>query len=349
MELCEPVAVALPHQSESEKLHKCEWKNCNENHINAVNYSEKQNVQHNGGSNKAPLENANNTPWGFGIYGMTAKDKRKFGYSRPQWSYPGDEDYYLSAKKKNIQQRINSNKFKKTDLPSSIVQIIEDPSVSGNELIALSDHPVQPKVAKTLSTRNCFPYRDRFADWSETKRKKEGFPPIQKPYDYPCEAHHLLSKQFFGGALGGNFSDLNNNAELVGWNVDAPENGIMLPRFVVDIVCHGLPQHEGNHDATDYNESVGEILKHVQKYSRKLCRSNVEGGSPTTQKHLLNRLNRASLQTRKKIIEWHKGFLLRPDNLEARENSYLRINTLVLFDNIKRNYYPKVPVNKMAL
>lgn len=342
MQVGEPVTGTPSVKNDETKLFRCDWKNCKENHLAEVDYADKKNVKHNSGDNKGPLEDAKQTPWGIKSYGMLSKDQRKYGFMRPQWSYPDDEDYYLAAKKSNIQKRINSNKFKQSDLPPSIVQIILDPNVKGSDLIALAEHSVDPKVAKTLSTRNCFPYREQFADWSEKKRRSEGYPPIQKTYNYPCEAHHLLSKQFFGGELGGKFSDLNHNAELIGWNVDAPENGIMLPRFVVDIVCHGLPQHEGNHNATDYNESVAEILKYVQKYSLKLCKANIEGKTPTSQKRLIARLNRASRRVRKHIMQWHKGFLLRPDNLEARDAAYRRINVLLLFDEVDKGY-PLVP------
>jgi hypothetical protein len=331
------------------QTHKCDWHNCEENHLAAVDYADQVgDVKQSGGDNKDVCEDNHYTPWGIGAYGMKAKDQRKYGFNRPQWSYPGDEDYFLEAKKKNIVDKIQKNRFKQSDLPAEIVAIINDPTVGGEELIAIGDHQVKPQVARFLGTRNCVPYRDKYADWSEAKRRREGVPRIMTEYSYPCEAHHLLSKQFFGGQLGGDYTDLNENAKLVGYNVDGLENAIMLPRFVVDVVCHGLPQHEGNHNATDYNQSVGKILKTAQKWSLKRCQSNIQGGEPTSQRRLVARLHRASRVVRQHIMEWHRGYELRPDNRGAREDAYKRIKLMLLFDDIERGY-PNVPVGEVYL
>lgn len=334
------VGLAPGSDSDQEPV-ECDWKICAKTHTATVDYPKAAKLA---GDSKVLSNNLaaeKKTPWGMGRLAMIARDRKRF-LGRPQWSYPGDEDYFLSAKKSNIEKRIKEGKITASDLPPSILALMQDPTVKGGDLIALNEHPTPPKIAKHLNSKNCIPWRSTY---SNPTLLPDGTPRVMRPHDYPVEAHHLLSEQFFGGgAKAGDYPELNANAELVGYDVNCHENGINLPRFPVDVVCHGLPQHEGNHNATDYNRSVGKLLAAVQKWSLKQCKTCI-GGKPTSQMRLIQRLHRASGMTYEKITQWHKGFMLRTDNHQVREEAYRRIKTMLLFDQIQSGY-PPVPVSE---
>ncbi len=328
-QLNQPIASEAG-SDDSVKPVDCKWTQCKSNHQQSIAYPDNGVLD---GANDANLTSTDRYPWLIGEMGGLPRDRPRF-LGSPQWSFPAREHYLLDAKKKSITSRIASNKLSRTDLPAPILAIVDDPTVSGESLVSLGPLAGTDKVADVafeLNTRSCLPYEERFSDWGEKR--------IKKPPTYPCEAHHLLSKQFFGGEMGGGFEDLTANSKLIGYDVNCYTNGIFLPRFAVDIVCHGLPQHEGNHDATDYNKKIGNVLRTIQNKSRKFCQ-NDQLATMEPQKKLLTLLRTKALYVRRKVVEWKSGYELRPDNHERRKAAYDRIKLMLLFDGVDRGYPP---------
>jgi hypothetical protein len=325
----QPVAVVTTSDA-SQETFDCKWTQCKKNHQQSITYPDDGVLD---GANDTNLTNTDQLPWLIGVLGGLPRDRPRF-LGSPQWSFPAREHYLLDAKKKAITSRLAANKLNRADLPGEILAVVDNATISGEALVSLG--PLAPTanvadVAFELNTRSCLPYEAQFSDWGDKR--------IYTPPRYPCEAHHLLSKQFFGGEMGGGFEDLTANAKRIGYDVNCYTNGIYLPRFAVDIVCHGLPQHEGNHDATDYNKKVAKVLRTVQNMCRKYCQ-NDQLGTMEPQRKLLRDLEKRAALVRQKVVEWKSGYELRPDNHQRRKAAYDRIKIMLLFDGIDRGYPP---------
>jgi HNH/ENDO VII superfamily nuclease len=333
-QLNQPIAV-VTGSDDSEETHGCDWTQCKSNHKQAFTYPNDGVLD---GANDTNLANTDQFPWLIGTLAGLPRDRPRF-LGSPQWSFPQQEHYLLESKKKSITSRLAASTLNRADLPAEILAIVDNASISGETLVSLSPLAGTPKVADVafeLNTRSCLPYETQFADWGDKR--------IYRPPKYPCEAHHVLSKQFFGGEMGGGFEDLTANAKRIGYDVNCYTNGINLPRFAVDIVCHGLPQHEGNHDATDYNKKVSKVLRTIQNKSRKYCQRD-QLGTMEPQSKLLTDLERKAAFVRRKVMEWKPGYELRPDNHERRKAAYNRIKLMLLFDGVDRGY-PPVPASE---
>gem|GEM_PF-1707173 len=67
----------------------------------------------------------------------------------------------------------------------------------------------------------------------------------------PFQAHHIIPQSF-------RFVQIINQAAAAGWDIDGPDNGILLPE---DMARNGLPQHGGSH--ANYNAIVNNRLSNL--------------------------------------------------------------------------------------
>jgi len=129
---------------------------------------------------------------------------------------------------------------------------------------------------------------------------------------YRTQAHHLISVNLFDGV-----EKLAENAELVEYNVNDKENGIMLPRYTIDIVQHNLQRHCGSHVPL-YNENITMFLKDLQNKSISWCEKGL-------QEHVKISLNIFSAKIARNIKNWKKGWLLNHGSRDYQKDAYDRI------------------------
>lgn len=130
--------------------------------------------------------------------------------------------------------------------------------------------------------------------------------------EYRTQAHHLISVKLFDSV-----PNLAKNAELVKYNVNDKENGIMLPRYTIDIVQHNLQRHCGSH-APMYNENVSKFLKNLQDKSQTWCKKNL-------QEFVKRSLEMYSLRIKQNIQDWKNGWLLNHGSRDYQKEAYDRI------------------------
>jgi len=83
--------------------------------------------------------------------------------------------------------------------------------------------------------------------------------------EYRIQAHHLIPVDELQRT-----GTLKSNAILAGWDIDALENGMFLPRDKMDIAIHELQQHSGSH-CGKYTAPIRELLREIEKDSEKAC------------------------------------------------------------------------------
>ncbi|WP_299489904.1 AHH domain-containing protein [uncultured Shewanella sp.] len=141
---------------------------------------------------------------------------------------------------------------------------------------------------------------------------------MQHP-EYPTQKHHLISINLFTRV-----PKLKHNAELSGYDVNHPKNGICLPAFRFDIAQHGLQCHRGRHPTSLYNDKISVKLKILQNEFKKLCLKN---DNNKHSEQLIKELNILSSDIAKKIKNWK--YLLRTDAFADREFSKERMIKII--------------------
>lgn len=131
---------------------------------------------------------------------------------------------------------------------------------------------------------------------------------MKSPKKYVTQKHHIISVGLFK-----NFSNLSNNAELIGWNVNDKTNGICLPYFTGDIVRHDLQCHRGQHPAL-YNKNLSAMLRKLEKKCLKYCNNN--------QRELVSKLDMYSKRVEGHILNWTEGWFIRASAEKERALSY---------------------------
>lgn len=135
--------------------------------------------------------------------------------------------------------------------------------------------------------------------------------------EYHTQKHHLISINLFN-----NVAKLKSNATLVGYDVNAPANGICLPSYTLDIVRHDLQAHRGSHPNNLYNSKIQPLLEDLEQRSAKYCEPEKDGAYEF-QKKLLGDLDRLSRKVESRVRAW--DWLLRSDATAERTEAYARL------------------------
>lgn len=138
--------------------------------------------------------------------------------------------------------------------------------------------------------------------------------------EYHTQKHHLVSINLFK-----NVAKLKHNATLIGYDVNAPANGICLPSFTLDIVRHDLQAHRGSHPNNLYNSKIQPLLEDLEQRSAKYCEPE-KSGACEFQKRLLGDLDRLSRRVESRVRAW--DWLLRSDAVAERTSAYARLERL---------------------
>jgi hypothetical protein len=106
--------------------------------------------------------------------------------------------------------------------------------------------------------------------FKRTRLWKNGKPhPNQANYRF--QAHHLIPSTVLKGK-----STLKHNIELIGWDVDCNENGMILPWYAIDQPLNELPQHLGNHPAA-YYDPVQKVVDQIEEDYDGICYLDMTG------------------------------------------------------------------------
>ena len=137
---------------------------------------------------------------------------------------------------------------------------------------------------------------------------------------YHTQKHHLISINLFK-----NFPKLKHDATLIGYDVNAPKNGICLPSYTLDIVRHDLQAHRGSHPNALYNSRILPLLERLEQRAAKYCEPE-RNGACEFQKQLLGDLERLSREIENRVREW--DWLLRSEAPTERTAAYERLARL---------------------
>jgi hypothetical protein len=83
--------------------------------------------------------------------------------------------------------------------------------------------------------------------------------------DYKVQAHHLVPSTLLKHS-----GTLKHNLELVAYDVDCQENGLVLPEFAIDQPLNRLPEHRGNHPP-GYMDPIREELNAIEDSYDGIC------------------------------------------------------------------------------
>jgi hypothetical protein len=121
--------------------------------------------------------------------------------------------------------------------------------------------------------------------------------------DYLTQGHHLIPTTLLNKT-----GTLKKNIELIGYDCDALENGMMLPEKDEHIPLHHLPAHRGYHPS-EYMSQIQKVLQQLEKDAEAFCLADTDGDLQP-QKQLIRLLNALSNRARGKIlaIRTGKGF-----------------------------------------
>ena len=136
---------------------------------------------------------------------------------------------------------------------------------------------------------------------------------------YHTQKHHLISIHLFK-----QFDKLKKNAELAGYDVNHPKNGICLPSFKFDIIQHDLQLHKGPHPQDLYNDKIEPFLEKLEVRLSKICSDKADGKHH--QKETIKQLDTLSNYLYKKIKNW--DYLLRTEALEDRDFAKQRLERI---------------------
>jgi hypothetical protein len=129
-------------------------------------------------------------------------------------------------------------------------------------------------------------------------------------YEYVTQAHHLIPTTLLKET-----STLKENLVLIGYDCDAPANGMMLPQFKMDIPLHHLQAHEGNHPP-DYMRPIRDELRRIEIAADGICSVDTEG-TIASQKQVAMAIDALSSRARMKILAIRTGKSFWPVRTDA--------------------------------
>lgn len=127
---------------------------------------------------------------------------------------------------------------------------------------------------------------------------------------YHTQKHHLISVKLFT-----NVPTLSHDVKLVSYDVNAKENGVCLPSFIVDIVRHDLQCHRGNHPNNLYYDKISPLLREKEKLFATYCATDI-ACTAEPQKRVVDDLNRLSQRIEGQLRAWK--WFLRSDAVAER-------------------------------
>ncbi len=83
--------------------------------------------------------------------------------------------------------------------------------------------------------------------------------------DYKVQAHHLIPSTLLK-----HMGTLKHNIELIGYDVDCEENGLVLPEYAIDQPLNRLPEHRNNHPP-GYMDPIKDILAEIEEFFDGIC------------------------------------------------------------------------------
>lgn len=138
--------------------------------------------------------------------------------------------------------------------------------------------------------------------------------------DYPVQGHHIIPVEAFSSD---ELKALKTNITLIGWDINAPENGIFLPTLAPDMLRHNLQLHRGPHPK-DYEQSIKTELKEIQTECLNYCKDD-------KQEQLIKELNELTEEIKQYLEkideELPPEYLLRNDTLELKAQLEVMLQT----------------------